>query len=244
MDNRIAIGDKLELVKIDTRLAVNPDSESTVYVSQVLDEGEYDNILAAMPIQEGRMIPLGVDQMFTATFYTKQTGLLRCKVKVIGRYKKDNLFMVELEPQDILKKVQRREYFRFPCRTRIDYRIVDEPELGIIEAGDTYKPDDALLEWKNAIMLDLSGGGIYFVADVAENNGAMVEVRFNIVLGNKGTVVYSYAKIMRVERNQNKPTIYDHHIQFWRMEHHKREKIIRYIFEQQRKNRSQQLGKI
>ncbi|MCM1498946.1 MAG: flagellar brake domain-containing protein [Clostridium sp.] len=243
MDNRIAIGDKLELVKIDNRLAVNPNSESDVYVSQVLDEGEYDHILAAMPIREGKMVPLGVDQMFTATFYTKQTGLLRCKVKVVGRYKRENLFFVELEPQDILKKVQRREYFRFACRTHIDYRIVNEQELGALEAGMPYQPDGTVQEWKGATMLDLSGGGIYFIADVAESNGSMLEVRFNIVLGNKATVIYSYAKIMRVERNQNRPTIYDHHIMFWGMEHNTREKIIRYIFEQQRKNRSQQLGK-
>ena len=46
MDSRIAIGDKLELQKIETRLSVNPDIASRTYVSRVLDESELGLALA------------------------------------------------------------------------------------------------------------------------------------------------------------------------------------------------------
>lgn len=242
MDNRIAIGDKLELEKIDTRLSVNPDRKPEVYVSQVLDEGEFGNIFVAMPIQEGKMIPLTVGQEFWATFYTKKSGLLHCRVSVAGRYKRDSLFFMELEFLTVLEKTQRREYFRFECRTEIYYRILSEEEQKIVESTNVYDIDETKVEWKSAVMLDLSGGGIHFISHFEGKKGSLVQVRFEIGEDEELEIIYAFAKIMRMVRNQNNSAIYDYHIEFWRMDKNRREKIIGHIFEQQRKNRSKQLG--
>lgn len=241
MDSKIAIGDKLELEKIETHVSVNTDKEVQVYVSQVLDEGELDSICVAMPIHEGKVIPLNVGQEFMATFYTK-SGLMRCRVEVTGRYKKDALFLLEITPQTTLTKMQRREYFRYECRTQIDYRIVSDKEKELMESGNAYNTDEWQMEWRKAVMLDLSGGGIRFVSDCNAERDSLLQVRFDIASGKAVEVVYVFAKILRIERNQNNSTLYNYHIKFWRMDHGMREKIIRYIFEQQRKNRSKQLG--
>lgn len=241
MDSKIAIGDKLELEKIETHLSANHGNGPQVYVSQVLDEGEFDSVCVAMPIHEGKMIPLNVGQEFMATFYTK-SGLLRCRVEVTGRYKKGTLFLLDITPKTALKKMQRREYFRYECRTQIDYRIVGDEEKQLMDSGNAYNTDEWRLEWKKAVMLDLSGGGIRFVSDGKAENDSLLQVRFDITLGEDVEVVYLFAKILRIERNQNNSTLYNYHIKFWRMDHGMREKIIRYIFEQQRKNRSKQLG--
>lgn len=241
MDSRIEIGDKLDLEKIETRLSVNPDKGPEVYTSQVMDEAESGNILAAMPLREGAVIPLGVGQEFFATFYTKN-GLLRCRVSVAGRYKKNALFLAELEQKTSLQKMQRREYFRHACRVQIEYRLLGEEEQQMIESGKAYVGDEELQAWKSATMLDLSGGGIHFVTSVHEDKANLIEVRFPVIYKGKSEVIYAYARLLRSQRNENNSTIYDHHVKFWLMDSGQREKIIRYIFDEQRKNRAKQLG--
>lgn len=242
MDSRIEIGDKLDLEKIETRLSVYPGKGTDIYVSQVLDEGEEpDKIFVAMPIKEGKVIPLSVGQGFFATFYTK-SGLQRCEVEVAGRYKKDSLLLLEIEQKTALEKVQRREYFRFDCRMPFEYRLLEEEEREMLESGNAYNTDEWQLEWKKAVMLDLSGGGIRYVSSLYSEKDAFVQVRFGITIEDKTEMVYAYARVLRSARNQNNSTIYDHNVKFWRMDQGLREKIIRYIFHQQRKNRSKQLG--
>ena len=167
MDFRINIGDKLDLKKIEKRLSVDPDRDVPVYISQVLDETDAGDILVAMPVSEGRVIPLNVDDEYNTTFYTK-SGLLNCRTLVVGRYKKDALFLLSLRQLTDLKKIQRREYFRLSCRNPLTYRILDDNERDEIEHGfpSTAKIDDD--DWKNGIMLDLSGGGIRFVSAFKE----------------------------------------------------------------------------
>lgn len=241
MDNRISIGDKLELEKIETRLSVDPDKKPDKYTSQVLDEAPNDRMYAAMPMRGGTVVPLSVGQHFKATFYTS-TGLQCCEVVVTGRYRKDGFFLMEMDQVTTLKKVQRREFFRLESRKPIKYRVVEGEELEMIRAGNAYCVDDQGVVWKDAVMIDLSGGGIRFVSAHKEEKGSFVEVQFDIEYNEQVEVVYAYADLLRSERNANNNTIYDQRIMFWKMDNGMREKIIHYIFGEQRKRRSQQLG--
>ncbi|MGN0155211.1 MAG: flagellar brake protein [Lachnospiraceae bacterium] len=241
MDNRIAIGDKLDMKKIENRISVNPDRAERIYFSQVLDELDNGNMLVAMPIQEGKVIPLSVGEEFMVTFYTK-SGLLSCQIVISGRYKKGTLFLLEIEQKTVLEKIQRREYFRLSCRIPVEYRIIGNEERKYVEEGNAYNTDGLEIEWKNGIMLDLSGGGMRFVSAFREEKGALVQVRFDITLMDEAEVVYAYAFLLRSEQNPNNTAIYDQRIEFFRMDQGLRERIIRFIFETQRKNRSKDMG--
>lgn len=241
MDSRINIGDKLDLEKIEKRISADPDKKTEQYSSQVLDEGKNDSLFVAMPIHEGKLIPLSVGQEFTATFYTN-SGLLQCKVVVSGRYKKGTLYLMEIEMLSELKKIQRREFFRFPCRIPLEYRIVEEGEKKRLEQSDTYNTDDESMNWKKGIMLDLSGGGIRFVSGSFEVTGSLVQTRFDILYGEETDTIYTFAQLLRSEKNPNNSSLYDNRLEFCKMDQGTREKIIRYIFEEQRRKRSQQLG--
>lgn len=241
MDFRINIGDKLNLKKIEKRLSVDPDREVPIYITQVLDETAEGDILVAMPVSEGRVIPLNVDDEYDTTFYTK-SGLLNCRTLVRGRYKKDALFLLALQQLTDLKKIQRREYFRLSCRNPLTYRILDAKEREEVEHGwpSTAKVEDDA--WKNGIMLDLSGGGIRFVSASREEPNSMIQVRFEYILEDDPRVMYAYANLLRSERSENNIAIYDQRIKFFKMDRNLREELIRYIFETQRKLRSKESG--
>lgn len=242
MDSRISIGDKLDLEKIETRLMADPEKDVEIYVSQVLDEGSGEHTLfVAMPYREGKLVPLTVGQQFHATFYTK-SGLLRCKVEIMGRYKKGTLYLMEIAAKSVLQKVQRREYFRFECRTQIEYRVLGAEEKAIIESENVYDTDEWQIPWKNGIMLDISGGGIRLVSGAQEERDTLVQVRIDISIGEETDILYAFAKVLRSERSENNAAIFDVRLKFWRMDQGTRERIIRFIFEEQRRKRSKQLG--
>lgn len=241
MDNRIAIGDKLELKKTDAELPVKPDEKQQIYVSQVLDESQKGEYLVSMPFHEGKVIPLSVGQEFWATFYSK-SGLLRCVVEVTGRYKQEKLFLMELTQKTDLERIQRREYFRFPYNQPMKYRILSNEEMDLLEKGEEYNLNKESAEWKKGSILDLSGGGIRFASSSSEEKDSFVQVCFEIVSKDKKEMVYAFAVLLRSERSSDKYNIFNHHVMFLRMSNSMREKIIRFIFDAQRKNRSKELG--
>ncbi|MCM1156926.1 MAG: flagellar brake protein [Bacteroidales bacterium] len=241
MDSRIIIGDKLDIQKLDSENSDAQTEKNRVYSSRVLDEMQNGNMLVSMPYRDGKMVPFSVGQEIQATFYTK-SGLLRCQSKVMGRYKNGNIFFMELEQETDLIKVQRREYYRMDCYILIEYRIVGEEERKMIEADEFYDPEQTEWEWKSGTMLDLSGGGSHFVSAFQEEKDTMIQLRFDIHLGEKIESVSPYAMLLRSERNKNNSTIYDNYIMFWNVDGNLREKIIRYIFDAQRRKRSKDSG--
>lgn len=241
MDDRILIGNKIDLEKIETESSADYVKKSKVYVSQVLDEAEDGNCLAAMPIHEGKVIPLSVGEEFFATFYTKN-GLLRCKIVITERNKKGSLFLMKIEPLTELQKVQRREYFRLECNRPLEYRVLDEKEKSMLDEGIEYDANAIALEWQKASILDLSGGGIRFVSPQKENKDAYVQVRFQIEEGECPIIVYAYAVLLRCEQNRNNKLVYSNRIMFIKMTKSIREKIIRFIFNEQRKKRLKESG--
>ncbi|MDD6072065.1 MAG: flagellar brake domain-containing protein [Clostridiales bacterium] len=241
MDSRITIGDKIDLEKIETRLSADPDKRPTVYVSQVLDDSQSGELLAAMPIQEGKVVPLAVGQHFYATFYAK-SALLRCEVEVTGRYKKGSLFMVELTQLGILEKVQRREYFRLECNMPMEYRLISENERKLIESGTLYDEEEMNPQWKKGIILDISGGGIRFVSGFHEKKDELMQIQFEMPVGEEEEIFCLYATLLRSEKNQNNSSIYDQRVMFWKLDNALREKLIRSIFNVQRRKRSKLSG--
>lgn len=241
MDSRITIGDKIDLEKIETRLSAAPDKRAPIYASQILDESENGGILAAMPMKEGTVVPLAMGQKFLATFYTK-SGLFRCEVEVSARYKKGTVFYMELTQNTIFKKIQRREYYRLECNKPMEYRLISDEEKKLIESGVMYEEEDMNPEWKKGVMLDLSGGGIRFVSVFQEKKDSFMQVRFEMPVGEEDEIFCLYARLIWSERNHNNTSIYNQRVKFWKLNNKLREKIIRSIFEMQRKIRLKASG--
>lgn len=241
MDKRIAIGNKIDMIKIESRLSADPNRKPPVYNSQVVDETQDGGCLVSMPTREGKVMPMAVGTVFDATFYTKQ-GLMRCRVEVVNRYRSGSLLLMEIVQQTELEKVQRREFFRFECHTPMEYRLVDEEEVKLLESGEFYDDSIYQVEWKKAIMLDISGGGVRFACSFNEKPESMIQMRFNITIGEAEEEVCVYATLLRRERSPYNATIYNNHSMFWDMDSAVQERIVRFIFEAQRKQRLHDLG--
>ena len=129
----IAIGNKIELVRLDQ--VIRNEQNKKVYVSKIYDILDQDKLQIAMPIFEGRIVPLDLDERYTACFYTER-GLLQCNVQVTSRYKSGNLFFLDIKLLGALEKVQRRQFYRYDCLIDAQIRVVSDEEY------DTGIPDD------------------------------------------------------------------------------------------------------
>lgn len=232
--------------KIDIRIVQQIEVEQSTgepakrFISQVLDFTANGNIEIAMPTEGSRLIllPLGIRYEFT--FY--EGGLLyRATGEVRERYKKDNMYMLEVELKTPLEKFQRREFYRYECHQEISYYIItkEQAELDSVDAIFMELRDEHFHEKeRQAIMVDLSGGGVRFHSDEKLEDGSYVLVAMHLTNEKVNKQYYVIGHVLRSYRMDNmKGMKYESRIKFLINDSRMQEEIIRYIFEEERRTR-------
>ena len=78
----ITVGDRIDIESVKRGEAGS--TEKKIYRSQVFDIESEDRIKGAMPMEQGRVILLPVDEEFNLCFYTP-SGLFQCLGRVADR---------------------------------------------------------------------------------------------------------------------------------------------------------------
>ncbi|MBR4169987.1 MAG: flagellar brake protein [Lachnospiraceae bacterium] len=235
----VSIGDKLDLETIEgtNDLVSNQQEGRKYYRSQVYDIVSEDQIKIAMPMEQGKIILLPVDGEYNVCFYT-QTGLYQCLGRIIDRYKSDNVFVLVMELTTDLRKYQRREYYRLNCVLEMKSREVTEDDVNILNEHVRFLDTD--ITFNNGVMVDISGGGARFISKVRYPQGANIQFVFSLYVSGALNEYKLIGKVLLSERIENREDEYEHRIQFVNILNDDRESIIRYIFEEERKNRHRQ----
>lgn len=240
--NIINVGDKVDIRILQQVEREDPsDIIPKVYKSSVQDLRSNGLFEIAMPIYGGKMVLLSVGIRYECVFYTRK-GLYRCIVQVKERYKSEGLYMLLMEPKTPLEKFQRREYFRFECAMDIDYCKITAEEAGIEKIENlkekhfSSQPDAVM---NKGIAVDLSGGGIRFVAEEEGKKGEYIFLSIFLRSTDVNQLLEFSGRVLsckRIERERGEKR-YEYRVQFLTKDQKKREIIIKYIFEQERKNR-------
>jgi c-di-GMP-binding flagellar brake protein YcgR len=231
----VSIGDKIELVRFSNNDSQN--FQQKIYLSQVLDYIDYDKACISMPIENGRIIPLGIGDKYQLCFYCK-LGLYQCKAVVIDRYRVENIFMIVVQMISELEKHQRRQYYRLEC-------VIDMSVCNLTQVETEKKKNE--LEILNsrlcpAMMIDISGGGCKFNSDQLMEKGTQVYMKFALTLA-KGMVLFELlGKVVFSIENEKRSKTYEHRVEFINMTEEDREQIVRYIFDEERKRRRKEKG--
>lgn len=229
----ISIGNKLELVLLDQ--VIKNDKNRKVYVSKIYDIITDKTLQIAMPIYEGKIVPLPLDEKYSACFYTDK-GLLQCNVIVTSRYKSGNLFFLEIMLLGELTKVQRREFYRYNCFLDAKLRIVSDNEFttGIPDQTDIPESD---LDWQPVKMLDVSGGGAKIVSKLRLDRNEVVKLQFVVSIVDEFICFNLFARILGNAPVQGRSDLFELRLEFMKIRQEERDKIIRYIFESERMQR-------
>ncbi len=234
----ISIGNKIELVLLEQ--VIKNDAKKKVYVSKIYDIMQGDMLQIAMPIYDGKIVPLSVDEKYSACFYTDR-GLLQCNVIVSARYKSGNLFFLEVRMLNELSKVQRRAYYRYSCLLDGKLRIVSDNEF---TTGELDNPDipEMDLPWDKVKLLDISGGGAKIVTNKHIDRNEVGKIMFILPILEERVFFNLFARILSCEMVKGRTDLYELRLEFMKISHDDRDKIIKYIFESERVARAKDSG--
>lgn len=217
-----------------------------IYKSQVLDLKDNGNLEVAMPSEGGKLVLLPLGVRFEFVFFSRG-GLYRAIGQVVERYKRDNVYMLEIELKSQPEKYQRREFFRYPCILNMSYYILTEKEARS-ESGKALfikihgEEDAAEREYLGQIV-DLSGGGIRFYTEYELQNGqsALFEIHLeNEAMDKRYYIIGDIISCIRT--NKSDEMHYEARAKFVIRDDNVREEIIRFIFEEERKTRQRGRG--
>jgi len=231
MDNLISVGIKLELRQTQNRIEV-PIENVRNYVSQILDMND-NTFQAAMPIYEGHLVPLEVGSKYDAFFKTNK-GLYKATCEVMGRSKIGKIYMVELKPISKLDKFQRREYYRFNTNIEASICLLAEYEMKEYLQSIT-APENYINKKENAIIVDISGGGVKVVSDKVYNKNDLMLIEFNVIIGTLFKNIIVPGKVTLSTTSDKRLDLREHRIEYYEIPTETRELIIKYIFDEQRR---------
>lgn len=227
-------GDKIEIMAVE-RAILGAASDKKVYGSKVYDVVDDELFEILMPIEGSKLILLPIEGRYQVCFYTKK-GLYQCFVKIADRYKSNNVYILLVKQTSELEKFQRREYYRYKTLLPLKARELMEEELEDIE-NDKFSMQKGLVMKKCEIQ-DISGGGLKFVAPVAFPIGEQIGLSFNLNTHGKEVVYEVAGEVLSSKKMENRRGQFEHRLKFTSILSGQRESIIRYIFEEERLNRS------
>ena len=228
-------GEKVELQAVE-RAILGASVNESVHVSKVYDILSDERIEICMPMEQTKLILLPVGGEYEICFYTK-TGVYQSFARVIDRYKTNGVFILLFELTTNLRKYQRREYYRFNCILNMQSRELSEEEK------ISYEEQNGIILERNlplrqSVIVDISGGGLRFLSNHQYEPGSLIYINYRLLIKEKVKEYNVVGKVLAIKPSENRKGVYEHRVQYVNMGNDDREEIIRYIFEEERKHRS------
>ena len=240
LEQYISLGQRVELVSV-TRIMTDgePQQLKKVYSSKVYDILSQERLEILMPYEQRRLVLLPLDTEYTVYFYIGN-GIMECTARIVDRYKTSNAFILVLEILTPLRKYQRREYYRYNCVMELETRILQENEQQLLAYNTRGIGMELPLE--KSVILDISGGGLRFVADQHYTPGMLLYCRYLLTKNGNEKVYEIIGKVLSATPVEKRPGYFEYRIQYQQIEDQKREEIIQYIFDEERKKRKKEKG--
>lgn len=240
LSNYVMPGDRVELTESRSRQrADEAEQRKKVYKSQIHDILSEDRLEITMPMEQAKLQLLPVDSEYTMYIFTSN-GVYRCGTRVAERYKSGNIYLLSMNLTSNLSKHQRREFYRYECAIELKVRGMKPSEIKAAER----RTNEFLTEQPlyKGVIVDISGGGLRFVTGTVFEPDSFLYLEFILQLP-AGPKVYRVAgRLLTAKGMENKPGLYENRIQFINLDPREREEIIKFIFEQERKQRKREKG--
>ncbi|MCR5674967.1 MAG: flagellar brake protein [Lachnospiraceae bacterium] len=233
-------GDRVEMVEVNRSLR---DKEEKIYVSQVYDIKSDERIEIMMPMEKQKLVLLPQGAEYNLTFFSNNT-LYQAISRVVDRYRTGNVYILAMDMTSNLRRFQRREYFRFSCMLQLSSRILDDDEVHLLDMDERLDiPQSPTQPLESSVIMDISGGGLRFVGNYCYEPGSMILCIYRLRMDNGEEKEYKIvSKILEVKEKEDHPGLFEHRAKYVDIDDEAREEIIRFIFEEERKNRKKQEG--
>lgn len=216
LSRRVSVGDKIEItLRKDA-------SRIVVHMSQIMDIIDESNIVCAMPISAGHLIKLPPGPAYSLLIFTVD-GMFRHKANILNSFKDGKVHLMNIKLESEGEKEQRRNHFRLNRNLLIKFSVITDKEDGI-SAGIS------LDEMPAGITKDISGGGVRFVTNEKLPDDAVL--RCIMIIENQPFI--AIAKLMYSVTFKNANYKYQYRVKFISVIPEEQERLIKYIFNEQR----------
>ena len=213
-------------------------------ISDVQDITHEGTLVIAQPIYKGTLMPILNGELVQIVYY-RSGGMLSFLAQIKAQFQEGEAALLELEIKSPISKYQRRDFVRWdtalPMKVRvlahadqvrdnsvdeILRRLYDKRYVGIP------RPEEAGVMAEACTSLDLSGGGMRFTAaDVYEAN-ALIECALQL---GKNEVLAVDALVIRTDVEAGGTPVIS--VRFVNVDERVRRRIVKYIFDEQIKQR-------
>lgn len=211
--------------EIGTKLTLEVKSKNSVrkFTSQLLDVSEKTYTIGG-PIVKNSFVPLHVSTKVKVIYYKKNHGRVTFDAIIIDR-KVNNIYKLIIERISILNKIQERNYYRLPIQLN---------SLKNHKDGNK-NISDSIIE--NCRIEDISGSGVKILCNFKHKIGDIIDYNISI----NGEIILLKGIIVRINESNNSEYQYSVGVQTIDLSEINRDKIIKFIFTQQRKLRKKGL---
>lgn len=228
-------GDRVELSAVERVKMSGDQTQAKVYTSKVYNILSDERLEVTMPMEKTKLILLPVDGVYEL-YFTTTSGLYQCFARIIDRYKTNNVYLLALELTSNLSKHQRREYYRFSCALEMRSRELQAEEKKATDQIDKYLIPG--LPLKQSVIVDISGGGLRFMSNHQYQPDSLIYINYCLIFKDRVKEYNVVGKVLGVKPSDNRPDVFEHRVQYVNIGTEDREEIIKYIFEEERKHRS------
>lgn len=228
-------GERIELQVIEGSYKDYVVDDSKNLLSQLSEIITDDTIEITMPMDKSQVVILPIACELNIVFYT-QMGLYNCMGRIIDRYKNNNVFLLVVELTSNLMKYQRREFYRFNCALEMCTRTLEKNEISAVERKIPVTITEDL-PLKHSIIIDISGGGLRFVCSQKYDVGNLLYCSYYLTIKGERKKYDIVGKVLSAKEVENRDKTYEHRVQYQNIDANTREEIIKFIFEEDRKNR-------
>ena len=231
-------GSKIELESVERVRMDDGTYKKKKYESKVLDIIDDETLEILMPMEQAKLVLLPVDGEYDVRFFCAK-GLFQCFVRVVERYKSSNIYLVKIQLISNLQKYQRREYYRYSTNMAINIRELSSGEKLNLEHKHSFAYED--LPTIEGTVLDISGGGVRFMAKEPHEMMNNIVVSFSLVFNGKNREYTCVSQVLSCRELENRRGMYEHRVKYVNITNGEREEIIRYIFEEERTKRRREI---
>ena len=236
----VILGDKIDIHLVSQLSRENSGGiAAKLYKSSVTDIFSQKEIEISMPMDGPKMVLFQDGLRIDMVFYSKR-GLYRCQGLVAARYKKDNLYLLRINQKTELEKFQRREYFRIDCSLEFRIYPITEEVAALTTTPELYRTiqdPEYLLSVTYGKLLDISGGGIRFTDQYGFQVGDYVLTEFRLTNDKVDQTFYLVNQIVASDEKEDEKGVFINRAKFLYKDLKDREKIVRYVFEEERRVR-------
>jgi c-di-GMP-binding flagellar brake protein YcgR len=213
------VGTKLEIELLET-LNINKKER---LISQVIDTISENCLLVGIPISKGTIRPISIRDEIKLIYTKKGTGFYGFKARVIDRGNKGNIPYLKVIKTSEIDKIQRRDYYRLDMVLNVEMHINNDK-------GDVVKVVEGLSK-------DISGGGIRVLCKEPVQKGTIIE----LFIKNGDKPIKVIAKVLRCNLYEEIYSQYEVGLAYKDISINNRERIVKFIFDAQRKMRKKGL---